>query len=520
MYPFDMGLRGCLVALIALVVVALAGCGSSSGSGSSMNPAQIAPAKSVLYVELTVRPQGAQRSGAEAGLTTLLGYSPDAKIQNAVGGLFKNSGINYSRDVRPWLGQKIGIVLTTFSKSGLGLIAPTSNPKAALATLQRGESKANLSTQSYDGVSYEQGVDQGTPVALGIIGHNAVVASPQAFKAIVDASHGSSLLGQASFTSAFGNLPSSSLVRAYVNGPAAVTALSALPSISAQARRELSTENARGKIPSALAMAVSISAQTIATEVHATAVAGASRSSTADVSHLPGASWLALSTGSGASKTLTSGLGSALTRGLDRSALSHRVNPNALGNLIQRRTGINLQRDLIPALGGVQLAMQGTSLLTFGIGLELHPTDPQAAARLLDDIRGLVMRGHSLKVTGSARSFTITKGGLPIPRIAVANLGREVLATLDEAGFSSLTAPTSTLAGNATFQRARSQLTTGSVVPLFLDFGPLATLLGQTPQFQSQAGDAKALATIRRLDYLVFGVNPAAGEEQLVLGLN
>ncbi len=519
-YPGPMGLRALMAGLAVAVAAVVSGCGSSSGSPSPLDPAQIAPAKALAFIELTVRPQGSTRSGAETGLTKLLGHKPDADIQHAVGSLFKNSGLSYGSDVQPWLGQRIGVVFTAFSKSGLGLIAPTSNPSAALTALRKAEKKAALTSQKYRGLAYQQGLDAGSPIALGIVGHDAVIASPATFQRIVDASQGAgSLLRQPAFTSAFASLPSSSLVRAYANGPAAVSALESLPSLSPAQRKELRTALARSKVPSALTLALSVSSSSMAAEVHSVGTTIAVKRSTADVSHLSGQSWLALSTGSGIPKAFTSGFESGFMRGFQSSALAQGISPSRLLNLLQQRIGINLQRDLFPALGGFELSVQGSSLLTFGAGLALHPGDPAAGARLVADIRALVARGHSLQVSGGPRSFTLTKPGLPIPRIVVADTGRQILATLDEPSFQSLLAPATTLASNPAFQRARAQLIPGSLMPLFVDFGPVATLLGQTPQFKSDPTDVRVLGVLRRLDYLVFGFNQAASDAQLVLGL-
>jgi hypothetical protein len=514
-----MGPKGWIAGVPVVAALALTGCGSSSGSPSQLNPAQIAPAKSVAYVELTVRPQGSARSDAESGLTKLLGYSPDASVQRLVGRLFKHAGLNYASDLQPWLGERIGLVLTEFSKSGLGLIAPTNNPSAALAALKRAEKNAGLTSANYHGVLYQQGSDNGTPVSLGIVGHYAVIASPPTFDDIVDASQGSSLLSRPAFASAFGGLPSSALARAYVSGPAAISALMFIPTLSNAIRRQLRAAVANGKVPAALTLSVSASSKSIAVELRSTATSAIHLHSSADVSHLPGQSWLALSTGSGLSKAFSSSFRSGFIQGFNRSALARGVNPGTLLNLLQRRIGINLERDLLPALGGFQLALQGNTPLTFGAGLAVHPNDPQAAARLLVGIRNLVARSHSLTVNGGPRSFTISKPGLPIPRIVVADVGREVLATLDEPNFQGLLAPATTLATNPAFQKARSQLVAGSNVPLFVDFGPLAALLGQTPQFTGQGRDAKALKVLRRLDYLVLGFNQASEDVQLVLGL-
>jgi hypothetical protein len=148
-------------------VVALIAAGSgSSGSPSGLDPAQLAPAKAIAYVELTVRPQGSQRDAVESGLTRLLGHSPDAGLQRAVDHVFRSSGLRYQRDLQPWLGQRIGFVVTALSRTGIALIAPTNDPSAAVSALERGErGHGPLRTGSYAGISYKLANAAGFPSA-------------------------------------------------------------------------------------------------------------------------------------------------------------------------------------------------------------------------------------------------------------------------------------------------------------------------------------------------------------------
>jgi hypothetical protein len=54
---------------------------------------------------------------------------------------------------------------------------------------------------------------------------------------------------------------------------------------------------------------------------------------------------------------------------------------------------------------------------------------------------------------------------------------------------------------------------------VFLDFGPLASLLSEAPQFKSSGRNSKALAVLRRLDYFVVGASGAEHAVRAVLGL-
>ena len=501
------------VALLCAVVavIALAGCGSSFAP-SAGDPSQIAPPRSALYIEIVVYPQGSLRDAAERALTRLIGHSPDAALQRLAAKLFKHFGLRYSSDVQPWLGQRIGFVVTALSRAGLALIAPTSDTSAALSALRRAERSAHLAAASYGGVRYEQGTTpRGHPVALGIVAHDAVIGGPDAFHAIVDASHGDSIAQAPGFASVFDGLPANSLIRGYINGPrigagisallGAVPSTSALPSGAGAALLDIVRHQLRGEC--GFSLAVSPRAFTIdlrSSNPHP--------SHGSDVSRLPEQSWLALS---------TAVLGGQRARAL--LGASDGQNPLFAQSLalFRQRSGFDLIHDLIPALGPLTISIQGTSIVGLAAGLTLTPSDPAAAARLLGAIYRLASRSTSLAVHGTPRFFVITKPGLPIPRITVAQVGPRVLATVDET-LGQLLAPTAPLAVNPVFSRARAALPAGSNVPLFIDFRPIAMLLQSIPSLASGSAH-KVLAVVQRLDYLVLGDSPDGADDRLVLAL-
>jgi hypothetical protein len=52
-----------------------------------------------------------------------------------------------------------------------------------------------------------------------------------------------------------------------------------------------------------------------------------------------------------------------------------------------------------------------------------------------------------------------------------------------------------------------------------LNFGPLASLLAQTPQFAAGGRDHKALNVLSRLDYFAVGASSVEHDVRIVLGL-
>ncbi len=495
-------------ALCAGLGLAAAGCGSSSSSPSSADPAQLTPANSVAYVELTVRPQGSERADAESALTKLLGRSPDADIRHALASSFKGSGLNYSRDIQPWLGQRVGVAVGSFTRNGVALIAPTANPDAALAALKRGERDGHFAGQSYRGVNYQAGSEKdGTPAAFGIVGKAAVFGGPAEFKAVVDASHGGSLAQSTALSGAFGTLAPGSIVRAYLNGSLLARTIRssalAVPKFGSVSPQQLSSSLA--KLRGTYALALAATAKSLTFQVHSST--GKVSRRPADVGGLPGQSWLALAVSAGA----------GAAQGLQ--ALQHSPQGALVSTLFRRRFGIDLIHDLLPALGPLELAIQGTTPAAVGAGLVVTPHDQGAAGRVLAAIYGHAAHSRSVSVHGKPSAFTITRAGAPLPRFDVARLGSRVVATFDEA-VAQLLSPSSTLSASSTFARVRSALPAGSRVPVFVDFGSIAVLVSQIPSFTQAGGsDHKVYLVLQRLDYLALGDSATGNDARLVLGL-
>src|SRR5205085_2173370 len=94
-----------LLLLSVCLLALLAGCGSSSSGAAAGDPANIAPANSLGYVEVTVRPEGSQHPNLIGIVHRFSSIDPDALIQKALNKALSKRGLDYAKDVRPWLGQ-------------------------------------------------------------------------------------------------------------------------------------------------------------------------------------------------------------------------------------------------------------------------------------------------------------------------------------------------------------------------------------------------------------------------------
>jgi uncharacterized protein DUF3352 len=496
------------VALL-LVGLVLAGCGAGDPAGGS--PAPLAPANSLIYVELTLRPQGTQRTAVESALTRLLGRSPDAGIQSLVGKLLAHAGLSYGSDIQPWLGQRIGIVVTRFSRDGVGLIAPTTAPSAALKTFRR-ILHVRLKAASYAGVHYQECADPSNRLALGVVGGDAVLGAPTVFKEIVDASHGrNSLATTAAFGSAFSAVPGTPLIRAYVNATRLGAALRSR--LQASRSRDVLPSGlqplygaALAKLRGTLGVSLTAASHALTIDFHSSTV---HRGHGGDVGNLPEQSWLALSTGAFNLKPLERVLSSQLGQSPGMQLV--------LSGL-RAKLGLSLVHDILPALGPLELSFQGTSALAVAGGLVMHPADQAAAGRVVGAIHRLLLRSASLSVQGTAHNFTITRRGLPIPRVLVTETAGKLVVTLDESPAQALAPPTH-LSSSPRLAAARARLAAGSRIPLFIDFRGIAQLLQGLPNFAGLPHDHGILGVLGRLDYLVVGSSPEQGDFRLVLAL-
>jgi hypothetical protein len=498
--------RLALAGLLALVL--LAGCGSSGPSGAS--PARLAPPNALFYLELTVRPQGAQHDDVQSALTQVIGHSPDAETQRLASRLFAHAGASYSKDIAPWLGQRIGIVITSASsRPDVGLIAPTNDPAGAVAALKRLARHAQLHPAMYRGLHYETATSKGRPLAWGIVSRAAVVASPATFTAIVDASRGRRLTAAPGFRAAMRRIPGTALVSGYADLSALASRLrpilSALPRTPGTPGLPAPVLSALlGRLKGAVGFSLAVHPRAFILDVHSTTP---HPSRGADVSGLPGSSWLALAGGTG-SQTNMSLLSALREDPAFAAALSG----------FQQRTGLDLIRDVLPALERVQLSVGGTSPIALGAGVLATPSHPAAGRRLLAGLHRLAARSSSLQVQGNDHAFSIARRGALLPRVFLTEEGSRLVGTLDET-VGEFVKPLQPLSEAPRFTTARQQLPPGSRVTMFLDFRALAQLLGGLPSFTNNPKNARGLAILQRVDYLVLGSNSSTGQTRLVLAV-
>ena len=103
----------------AVAALLLVGCGTSSPAApSALDPANLAPASALIYVSVTVRPQGSLATQMRQTLTKLGGPGAARSILGSINQSLRKKGMSYGANIRPWLGQRVGLVLTQFPRPG------------------------------------------------------------------------------------------------------------------------------------------------------------------------------------------------------------------------------------------------------------------------------------------------------------------------------------------------------------------------------------------------------------------
>ncbi len=398
-----------LAGVVALLAVALGGCGSSS-SGTSASPATVTPASAPLYLDAVVQPEGSLKTNATAAAHKLTGR------QHPFEGLLKllagptGKAPNYSREVQPWLGPHAGAFLSAIALShaqgllgketlekllseGFGgleaallgqgglqtvlgassaqgaLVLDTTDVAKAKSFLEGQAHSAGAHTTSYRGVTYQVSPDG---VAEGIVHEFAVIGSEAGIKSVIETAAGGPSLAHAS---AYAKLASTAehgaLANAYLS-----------PEELARSRKSAGSSGSAGGAESILPLLESLlgnpgqlyvsvvpSSNAVALDLDTlpptSSVAGSSSSGTASSSTesealgesgaqvlrgLPGSSWLAVGIGD---------LGSTLGHGTQSfgalASLGSTLNFDGIdfGKLLAPLSArsLNVQRDLLE-LGG------------------------------------------------------------------------------------------------------------------------------------------------------------------------
>lgn len=483
-----------LVTLIGLTAAAFVAGYLFLFSASTDRAAALAPADSAFYLNVYLQPSTGQQMHLSGLIGRLPGFADDAsldeKVDQVVQNLLAGSGIDYGRQVKPWLGNQVAIAARP---AGDGLAEPVPVLIAAVKDLEAARTAiaelvsnggASFTVETYRGVELQVS-DEAT---YAFVEEMLVVGSDTAaVRSVVDtADGGESLADRDDFVTTMAGLEADHLAAFFLDlaalGEATGTAeqLSSMSTAGAVLVAEADGLRLSGSAPFDPAAAEPSDRSGFAL--------GGEPSSLVD--------WMPEST---VAEVVIFGLRQTLE---DAEAAAGEVPEgediasaiDTLRTLAAFGLGIDLDADLLPlldreaavAISGLEDGLPSGQLL-------LRPTDPEAAADALDRLAdGLARIGASVATeTGGETEVTVVS----IPETAV--VAYTIVDGIVILGFSpadvdaaiSAHASGRTLGSSDRYTRTFEVAGTRAGNEAFVDVGALLQLLGEPIELPDDARD-------------------------------
>jgi hypothetical protein len=530
------GLMRALTAALTLaaIAVAIAGCGSSETNGTNADPATVVPATASLYAGAIVRPDGPLKASARAAGQALTHQAnPYLRLLGALQ-TPSSPALDYKDDVEPWLGPNAGAFLNTASGSGeadidrllsllqqglLGgssktstfpygatgvqgaIVLDTSDSEEAGSFLDSQAKHAGAHASAYRGVSFQ--VTSGG-VALGVVGHFAVIGSESGLHGVIDTTKGGPALVHATaYSKLLASAPSGVLAHVYSNVAGPSPGARAPEPRGAAGLLSLLAGNRPvnvSLVPSANSIALDADALSSGSAPESGGLLSASAEASRALGELPGESWFAVGLAN-AGTTLgadTQGLeglaslGDSLTgSGSAEASSSATLSVNGLleGFLAPLRAlgsgGAEAKRDFASWMGSAGIFASGSGLLELQGGVVIASKDPARSRAAVSKLSAkLRERGGSVEkasVPGTEAAAEARISGLPVVLFIAAgraaNGQSKFVMGLGEESVKTALNPSSTLSGSAAYGTASAALGEGIQPSLTIDFPTLLSLL-------------------------------------------
>jgi Protein of unknown function (DUF3352) len=492
------GVKRALAACAVAVLVAVSGCGSVSGTGAP-DPAALAPPGTLAYASFELAPQGPEKGAFDAAFGKLLGADPEAKLGEAFTKAAQTSGkLDYLTDVKPWLGDSVSVVVTRVGPrhGDFAMLVASTDDDKARAAIDKDVAGQQTAARTYRDVSYKV---LGDGTVNGVVSHFLVAGTEAAFRAVVDAAKdGKSLADTDQWKTTVGDRGNGKVGVAYVDAKGLLQSIASnLPGMQRVAAPMLlgllqlhpfvATLDAK---PDKLI--VDVSSPGTKPDPR-----GPSAASSPLIESLPTDSWLAAA---------VPDVGPAL----QKIAAALKANPLVASSYaqvvdqIRARTGLDLGRDVLAAVGDIGLFAHGTTPRTVRGGLLIESPKPATLARTLQRLPALVNRMAEGRVAAIPR-----RGGFDVK-------GRRMARPFE---VRRAVHPSGKLGDTALFKKAAAAI--GQRPTLFVDFGQALTLAAVSPHHGSEEHFQRALPRLSHIEFIAAGARRDAGLDVLrgVIGL-
>jgi hypothetical protein len=499
-------LRLVLSALAAVAALLVVGCGggddSSSGGGDT---ATLAPPSAPVFIDFTIRPEGATKANIEALAKELAGIDD---LGDLILSELENSAsedgeeLDFEKEVEPWLGERAGLFLQEYEEEdfeGYGAAIQTEDEDEAREFVDKQVESSDESAEdgSYQGVDFKVQEDETT---IGVFDGFVVFAEDEAiFKSMVDASDGENLAGEEAFSDAIGNVSDDSAADVFVDIGGLIE--EAGNEIDADTQTFLDSVGIEPREATAVASLVPGS-DNLEVDL-STDVTGDNPPTSGDASELlgslPGTSIGALASAE---------FGKRFEEGIDQideEGIPGEVPPHQLKKTL-KQAGVDLDA-IAGSIGDVGLYVTGNSESSLGGALVMEADDATQATNTVSNI-GLFLRKAGVpgvtKISEGATGFSIRSPELGRQPVVVAAKGdRMVIGYGLASALSAFEESGKTLSDSSAYKEAVDAL--GSTPIAAYVNGPAALKLAKALVPSGEEEFEEAEQYLQKVDYVAIG---------------
>jgi hypothetical protein len=488
-----------VLAVLSIAALVAAGCGKEETASSASS---LAPATAVLYGEVTLTPEGDQKAAVDTIVSKFPGEgSAGERLQGLVDKALKDSdsGISYTEDIEPWLGDEAAFFVTGRNMNHNALLVAAEDEDKAREALEK-SAEGKVTRKTYNDVEYL--TDEAEETNTGAVFDGFLVIGTEAgVKAAIDTSKGGSKLSDSDdYTSATGDLSDDRLGLLFINSPQLLK----------------DNTNAAATVPENFKKVFEEpSVVTVDADDDGVAFEGSLPQGSADIvpflgqgseliEELPADSWLAMAQPD-------------FDRTLDffiESAAGFAGGRDVVEREFKSATGLDLQRDVLDWMGDFGVFVRGTTVKDAEGALIIETSDEAASGRFIDRLKRLAEtqadnpgdRVMPLSAPGGGEGFTLVSRSIPRPIHLFQRGGRVVLAFGDEAAADAVDS-SERLGDSAGYSQAADSLGDYDV-SFYLAVEPLLQLIDST----SAAADAEWQKVKPYLEPLSKFVGGTSGE--------
>ena len=468
--------RAILVALLA-AAAALAGCGGGSDSPPANAGARLVPADALLYLHLSTDRGRAGVKRASKVLAKFPSYPGlrDSLLRSLSGGA---GGVDIRRDVEPWLGDEAALALlnTAGTTAGSELVIGVSDRGKARAFLRRVTSGPVFTYRGTQVLRYGR-------LDAALVGDHLVIGQAASLRSALDlrAGRGRSLAADPTYKRGVATLPAGRVADAWASVDGVRRLLTPQSGLLGLVGSLLDNPRLRGT-----ALALTAEKPGARLTVHSIMRPGGASSFRPFAPKLTGA----------VPKDSLAYLG---VTGLDRAAapLLNLAAPvlGALRQRLEKTTGLNLQRDVLPLLRGEVAVVVTPRVPTPVLTLVAPATDQTRTAAALLRLQGplarlLTPRGRKppvfrpLTVAGERAYAVSLSSNL---ELLYSIFDNRLVVSTSAAGIAAIKDSKGALPDSDGYRATLGDRPDRVTSLVFLDFGKLLALAEQTGLNDSQA---------------------------------